>query len=378
MRRHHYLGFSRRVGESLRDVAEPRRRVVCPAWLACGGPQVPASRPFYRLAPAPAVSAPSPHRQPLPLSHPAPRPSSESRLAGLIPESQTPRCRLAGRARPSALAGRNLGRPPALSRGLLPAANWRSTRGYGQASNALYDPPPKWVLIYPFHPKAKELLCDPQLKDGRTPKMNSKASTKRSAPGADRPTARLPKGAGHPPCVSHGAHDRVGRSAGPKSLPPWGSLPLRSPRPSSRGSTRALIGNQPATRPPRGAHPQAGAAELRRRGPRPAPLPLAKSDPQRPSRPGRQDAQRGEMAPRSICSPPSCTSKRRSDRGGKRKPTKSPSSSACWSPWISRSPDRRRDALPAGNRPLPGRGRLPLYRQESKEHPRGHRGPGPR
>src|SRR5579863_346617 len=92
MRRHHYLGFSRRVEES--RCGRALRRVVCPAWLACGGPQVPASRPFYRLAPAPAVSAPSAHRQ-LPLSHPAPRPSSESRLAGLIPESQTPRCRLA-------------------------------------------------------------------------------------------------------------------------------------------------------------------------------------------------------------------------------------------------------------------------------------------
>src|SRR5579863_6841423 len=187
MRQHHYLGFSRRVGESLRDVAEPRRRVVCPAWLACGGPQVPASRPFYRLAPAPAVSAPSAHRQ-LPLSHPAPRPSSESRLAGLIPESQTPRCRLAGRARPSALTGRNLGRPPALSRGLLPRRQLAAVPRLRQASNALYDPPPKWVLIYPLHPKAKELLCDPQLKDGSTPKMNSKASTKRSAPGADRPS----------------------------------------------------------------------------------------------------------------------------------------------------------------------------------------------
>src|SRR5579863_7568533 len=147
MCRHHYLGFSRRVGES--RCGRARRRVVCPAWLACGGPQVPASRPFYRLAPAPAVSAPSAHRQPLPLSHPAPRPSSESRLAGLIPESQTPRCRLAGRARPSALAGRNLGRPPALSRGPLPRRLAAVPR-LRQASNALYDPPPKWVLIYPL------------------------------------------------------------------------------------------------------------------------------------------------------------------------------------------------------------------------------------
>src|SRR5579863_2972838 len=57
MCRHHYLGFSRRVGES--RCGRARRRVVRPAWLACGGPQVPASRPFYRLAPAPAVSAPS-------------------------------------------------------------------------------------------------------------------------------------------------------------------------------------------------------------------------------------------------------------------------------------------------------------------------------
>src|SRR5579863_8362593 len=302
MRRHHYLGFSRRVGESLRDVAEPRRRVVCPAWLACGGPQVPASRPFYRLAPAPAVSAPSPHRQPLPLSHPAPRPSSESRLAGLIPESQTPRCRLAGRARPSALAGRNLGRPPALSRGLLPAANWRSTRGYGQASNALYDPPPKWVLIYPFHPKAKELLCDPQLKDGRTPKMNSKASTKRSAPGADRPTARLPKGAGHPPCISHGAHDRVGGSAGPKALPPWGSLPLRSPRPSSMGSTRALIAKQPVTRPPR-SPPSGGCC--RAGTPRSS---TTKSDPNDPLALNGKTLKRWHPGPSAL--PPSCTSKR--------------------------------------------------------------------
>src|SRR5579863_6500069 len=213
MRRHHYLGFSRRVGES--RCGRARLRVVCPAWLACGGPQVPASRPFYRLAPAPAVSAPSPHRQPLPLSHPAPRPSSESRLAGLIPESQTPWCRLAG---PCTAIGScwQLGRPPALSRGLRPRRQLAAVPRLRQASNALYDPPPKWVLIYPLHPKAKELLCDPQLKDGSTPKMNSKASTKRSAPGADRPSRPVRRdgtvlrleASGHIP-FSHGSARRV-------------------------------------------------------------------------------------------------------------------------------------------------------------------------
>src|SRR5579863_4485103 len=68
---------------------------------------------------------------------------------------------------------------------------------------------------------------------------------------------------------------------GAKSFTAVGEFAASLTRPSSKGSTRALIGNQPP-RGPLGAQPQAGAAELRRRGPRPAPLPLAKSDPNDP------------------------------------------------------------------------------------------------
>src|SRR5579863_9080053 len=67
MRRHHYLGFSRRVGES--RCGRARRRVVCPAWLACGGPQVPASRPFYRLAPGSCSISTPPPKTALSVSH---------------------------------------------------------------------------------------------------------------------------------------------------------------------------------------------------------------------------------------------------------------------------------------------------------------------
>src|SRR5579863_9540199 len=69
------------------------------------------------------------------------------------------------------------------------AANWQLFRGYAKHQMRYTTHHPSGCSSIRSHPKAKELLCDPQLKDGRTPKMNSKASTKRSAPGADRPTA---------------------------------------------------------------------------------------------------------------------------------------------------------------------------------------------
>src|SRR5579863_976373 len=118
---------------------------------------------------------------------------------------------------------------------------------------------------------SKELLCDPQLKDGRTPKMNSKAlSTKRSAPGADRPTARLPKGA---------SAMRIARCSRSR-WPLCGAKSFTAVREFAASLTQAQLKrlyarfNRKAARPrgPLGAHPQAGAAELRRRGPRPAPL----------------------------------------------------------------------------------------------------------
>src|SRR5579863_2999023 len=58
---------------------------------------------------------------------------------------------------------------------------------------------------------------------------------------------------------------------------PWGSLPLRSPRPSSKGSTRALIGKQPATRPPR-SPPSGGCCGATT----PRPSTSTKSDPNDP------------------------------------------------------------------------------------------------
>src|SRR5579863_2754083 len=120
---------------------------------------------------------------------------------------------------------------------------------------------------------SKELLCDPQLKDGRTPKMNSKAlSTKRSAPGADRPTARLPKGASAmriarcsrsrwPLCGAKsftavgefaasltqaqlkGLYARFNRKAAPtrppRSPPSGGCCRAATPRPSTGSSTKS-------------------------------------------------------------------------------------------------------------------------------------------
>ena len=147
------------------------------------------------------------------------------------------------------------------------AANWRSTRGYAKHPMRYTT---HRVLIYPLHPKAKELLCDPQRKDGRTPKMNSKASTKRSAPRADRPTARLPKGA---------SAMRIARCSRSR-WPLCGAKSFTAVREFAASLTQAQLKglyarfNRKAARPrgPLGAHPQAGAAELRRRGPRPAPL----------------------------------------------------------------------------------------------------------
>jgi len=183
MRQHHYLGFSRLVGESLRYVAERAGE-----WFALLGWHAAAlkCRPRDRFIGWPPLLqyqrlhliANNCRFLILPHAH----------LQNLASRVLSLNLRRLG-ADWQAVHGHRLllaetfVDPQRFRGACYRAANWQllgSTRGYAKHQmRYTTHHRPKWVLIYPLHPKAKELLCDPQLKDGRTPKMNSKVlSTK--------------------------------------------------------------------------------------------------------------------------------------------------------------------------------------------------------
>jgi hypothetical protein len=196
MRRHHYLGFAGMVGKSLRYVAE-----FSGQWLALLGWQAAAlkCRPRDRWIGWPPVL----QYQRLCLI------ANNCRFL-ILPEVQL-------RNLASRVLSLNLKRlsadwqavhghpvwlaetfvdPDRFTAACYRAANWQvlgRTRGYAKRQRSYTcHHRPKWMLVYPLHPRAQELLADPHTPFGRLPKMNSKTLTTRQLESLHHQLGQLP------------------------------------------------------------------------------------------------------------------------------------------------------------------------------------------
>lgn len=196
MRRHHYLGFAGMVGESLRYVAECGGQ-----WLALLGWQAAAlkCRPRDRWIGWPPVL----QYQRLHLI------ANNGRFL-ILPEVKLQN--LASRVlslnlkRLSAdwqavhghpvLLAETFVDPDRFTAACYRAANWRLlglTRGYTKRHTSyVYHNRPKWVLVYPLHPRAPQRLADPQITIGSPPQMNSKTLTTKQLETLHQQIGQLP------------------------------------------------------------------------------------------------------------------------------------------------------------------------------------------
>jgi len=196
MRQHHYLGFAGMVGESLRYVAECGGQ-----WLALLGWQAAAlkCRPRDRWIGWPSVL----HYQRLHLI------ANNGRFL-ILPEGKIPN--LASRVlslnlkRLSAdwqavhghplLLAETFVDPDRFTAACYRAANWRvlgRTRGYAKCQMTYtHHSRPKWVLVYPLHPRAQQLLADPHITPGCLPKMNPKTLTNKQLESLHQQIGQLP------------------------------------------------------------------------------------------------------------------------------------------------------------------------------------------
>lgn len=196
MRQHHYLGFVGMVGESLRYVAECRGQ-----WVALLGWQAAAlkCRPRDRWIGWPPVL----QYQRLSLI------ANNGRFL-MLPEGRihnlASRVLALNLTRLSADWQAVHGHPVLLAETFVDpdrftatcyrAANWRvlgRTRGYAKHHMTYRQHRrPKWVLVYPLHPRAQQRLADPHLTPRSLPPMNPKTLTTKQLQSLHHRLGQLP------------------------------------------------------------------------------------------------------------------------------------------------------------------------------------------